>query len=142
MAPDGALISFRFEHINARDTFVMCMMLFVQSLGGMPQDEGEDDEELGNLDSHPACFLPLPHTGTGDRGGRAGGGERRWGMEGGSWGLPRSTRRRRRTRARAADGSPRPPPKLFLVAAFTASFRQSDPDPGAWDPANPMSEEY
>eukprot|EP00927_Polykrikos_kofoidii_P031260 TRINITY_DN26909_c0_g1_i1.p1 TRINITY_DN26909_c0_g1~~TRINITY_DN26909_c0_g1_i1.p1 ORF type:complete len:131 (-),score=14.92 TRINITY_DN26909_c0_g1_i1:290-682(-) len=33
IAPDGAMLTFRFEHINARDTFVMCMLLFVQSVG-------------------------------------------------------------------------------------------------------------
>mmetsp|Transcript_144389 Transcript_144389/g.254592 ORF Transcript_144389/g.254592 Transcript_144389/m.254592 type:complete len:153 (+) Transcript_144389:115-573(+) len=40
VAPTGHLITFRFEHINARDTFVMCMLLFAQSL---QQDDGFDD---------------------------------------------------------------------------------------------------
>merc|ERR1712113_205576 len=48
VAPDGALITFRFEHINARDPFVMCIMLFANSLRGGDEDgdyeEGEYDE--------------------------------------------------------------------------------------------------
>ena len=46
--PSREMVTFRLEHINARDTFVMCMMLFAQSQGaemmGLPQ-EGEPDEE-------------------------------------------------------------------------------------------------
>merc|ERR1719356_1027645 len=48
IGPDGALITFRFEHINARDTFVMCMMLFAQSLsaqGGDGEDWGGGDDD-------------------------------------------------------------------------------------------------
>eukprot|EP00930_Biecheleria_cincta_P011663 TRINITY_DN114674_c0_g1_i1.p1 TRINITY_DN114674_c0_g1~~TRINITY_DN114674_c0_g1_i1.p1 ORF type:complete len:169 (-),score=43.69 TRINITY_DN114674_c0_g1_i1:10-516(-) len=51
VGPDGHIISFRFEHINARDTFVMCMMLFAQSVGAemgaenAEADAGEDDGE-------------------------------------------------------------------------------------------------
>mmetsp|Transcript_113562 Transcript_113562/g.315943 ORF Transcript_113562/g.315943 Transcript_113562/m.315943 type:complete len:170 (-) Transcript_113562:103-612(-) len=44
VAPDGALITFRLEHINARDTFVMCMMLFAQSVGAQPPENGEEWE--------------------------------------------------------------------------------------------------
>merc|ERR1719230_707188 len=44
--PDGSMITFRFEHINARDTFVMCMMLFAQSVGaGGPEGDEQDYEE-------------------------------------------------------------------------------------------------
>mmetsp|Transcript_11183 Transcript_11183/g.21049 ORF Transcript_11183/g.21049 Transcript_11183/m.21049 type:complete len:149 (-) Transcript_11183:71-517(-) len=50
--PSKEMITFRLEHINARDTFVMCMMLFAQSLGaemaGLLQgqeDEGDEEAE-------------------------------------------------------------------------------------------------
>mmetsp|Transcript_70615 Transcript_70615/g.199316 ORF Transcript_70615/g.199316 Transcript_70615/m.199316 type:complete len:181 (-) Transcript_70615:21-563(-) len=46
VAPDGQLVTFRFEHINARDTFVMCMMLFANSLAGA--QEGEEWADDGN----------------------------------------------------------------------------------------------
>eukprot|EP00440_Ansanella_granifera_P046620 gb/GFBE01050488.1/.p1 GENE.gb/GFBE01050488.1/~~gb/GFBE01050488.1/.p1 ORF type:complete len:168 (+),score=46.41 gb/GFBE01050488.1/:1-504(+) len=51
VAPDNQLLTFRFEHINARDTFVMCMLLFAQSLGAEmgagdgQQEEGDEEEE-------------------------------------------------------------------------------------------------
>ena len=54
--PHCEMISFRLEHINARDTFVMCMMLFAQSQGaemigvpseGQPDEEEEEAEEDG-----------------------------------------------------------------------------------------------
>merc|ERR1712048_520211 len=47
IAPNGDLITFRFEHINARDTFVMCMLLFAQSLTA---DDEDDDGEYGDDD--------------------------------------------------------------------------------------------
>eukprot|EP00933_Yihiella_yeosuensis_P049218 TRINITY_DN4590_c1_g1_i9.p1 TRINITY_DN4590_c1_g1~~TRINITY_DN4590_c1_g1_i9.p1 ORF type:complete len:159 (-),score=34.22 TRINITY_DN4590_c1_g1_i9:114-590(-) len=62
LGPDGQLITFRFEHINARDTFVMCMLLFAQSvgaeMGGGEAEEGdyeeEDEEEEEMSGSEPA----------------------------------------------------------------------------------------
>mmetsp|Transcript_91011 Transcript_91011/g.241719 ORF Transcript_91011/g.241719 Transcript_91011/m.241719 type:complete len:151 (-) Transcript_91011:148-600(-) len=45
VGPDGSLISFRFEHINARDTFVMCMTLFANSAGARLGGDGEASEE-------------------------------------------------------------------------------------------------
>eukprot|EP00931_Biecheleriopsis_adriatica_P120748 TRINITY_DN95847_c0_g1_i1.p1 TRINITY_DN95847_c0_g1~~TRINITY_DN95847_c0_g1_i1.p1 ORF type:complete len:167 (-),score=41.58 TRINITY_DN95847_c0_g1_i1:19-519(-) len=53
ISPASQLITFRFEHINARDTFVMCMLLFAQSLGaemGGAEEEGEYEEEVGEDD--------------------------------------------------------------------------------------------
>jgi hypothetical protein len=44
VGPDASLITFRFEHINARDTFVMCTLLFAQALQG-GEEEGELEEE-------------------------------------------------------------------------------------------------
>ncbi|CAE8623077.1 unnamed protein product [Polarella glacialis] len=44
VAPEGRFITFRFEHINARDTFVMCMLLFAQSVGA-EMGAGGDCEE-------------------------------------------------------------------------------------------------
>ena len=48
--PSGEMITFRLEHINARDTFVMCMMLFAQSQGAEMvglSHEGPDEEDDG-----------------------------------------------------------------------------------------------
>mmetsp|Transcript_19453 Transcript_19453/g.53369 ORF Transcript_19453/g.53369 Transcript_19453/m.53369 type:complete len:145 (+) Transcript_19453:43-477(+) len=49
VGPDGSMITFRLEHINARDTFVMCMLLFIQSLRDMEVDGKDfqvaDDED-------------------------------------------------------------------------------------------------
>eukprot|EP00747_Dinoflagellata_sp_TGD_P168393 gnl/TRDRNA2_/TRDRNA2_194660_c0_seq1.p2 gnl/TRDRNA2_/TRDRNA2_194660_c0~~gnl/TRDRNA2_/TRDRNA2_194660_c0_seq1.p2 ORF type:complete len:186 (-),score=45.63 gnl/TRDRNA2_/TRDRNA2_194660_c0_seq1:28-528(-) len=53
VGPDGALISFRFEHINARDTFVMCMMLFAQSVMNEQQDEEDDEEDVEEAGAVP-----------------------------------------------------------------------------------------
>ena len=51
MRPSGEMITFRLEHVNARDTFVMCMMLFAQSQGaeitGLPGEAQSGDEEDG-----------------------------------------------------------------------------------------------
>lgn len=51
IAPNGDLITFRFEHINARDTFVMCMLLFAQSLAADDDDDGEYDDEGAEAES-------------------------------------------------------------------------------------------
>lgn len=41
------MVTFRLEHINARDTFVMCMLLFAQSQGAEMKDLNENQEEEG-----------------------------------------------------------------------------------------------
>eukprot|EP00438_Fugacium_kawagutii_P011131 Skav221610 [mRNA] locus=scaffold1327:23185:24761:- [translate_table: standard] len=47
--PKNEMVTFRLEHINARDTFVMCMLLFAQSQGADMTDfgvgEAQDNEE-------------------------------------------------------------------------------------------------
>ncbi len=46
--PRNEMITFRLEHINARDTFVMCMLLFAQSQGAeMAENLGENQEGEG-----------------------------------------------------------------------------------------------
>ncbi|CAK9030318.1 unnamed protein product [Durusdinium trenchii] len=62
--PSNEMVTFRLEHINARDTFVMCMMLFAQSQGAdmglMESPEGGEDqgEELEGEAEHAEqdCF--------------------------------------------------------------------------------------
>ena len=59
--PRNEMVTFRLEHINARDTFVMCMLLFAQSQGAEmadlgaaeDQDEGEEVEE--QVDDEPVA---------------------------------------------------------------------------------------
>ena len=45
--PRNEMVTFRLEHINARDTFVMCMLLFAQSQGAEMKDFNENQEEEG-----------------------------------------------------------------------------------------------
>ena len=43
--PRNEMVTFRLEHINARDTFVMCMLLFAQSQGAEMADLGAEDQD-------------------------------------------------------------------------------------------------
>ncbi|CAJ1403424.1 unnamed protein product [Effrenium voratum] len=46
--PSNEMVTFRLEHINARDTLVMCLMLFAQSQGAEMDAVGEEVEEEGD----------------------------------------------------------------------------------------------
>ena len=55
--PKNEMVTFRLEHINARDTFVMCMLLFAQSQGAEMADIGmeavdQDEEEEEAEETH------------------------------------------------------------------------------------------